>query len=92
MNTQREVIWLEDESEFSRIIYEDHEDFTEIQQIKGYFDSEKGYVEMTLIVQRNEDGKFFKLNYRKWGAGRREIDKLCLTQVFEKEKTVKYYE
>ena len=59
-----------------------------ISETKESFDGEKGMVEMELILQRNSDGKFFKVNYYDWGRGNSDILEQTAVEVFPKTETI----
>lgn len=79
---KREIIKFKNENEIKELVYENNRDFNYIEEIKGYHDTEKGYVEYELIIQRKYDNKFFKIVYTKWGAGSIDFSDLEGKEVF----------
>ena len=57
-----------------------------------YYDSEKGFIDYDIVVQRKSDNKFFKFTYTDFGHGQDNIKEQIAYEVEEKEKLVKYYE
>lgn len=68
------------------------EGFSCIEDENLYFDSEKGIIDCRAILQRDSDGKYFELLYTNWGKGVLEVDDTECKEVFEKTKTVTFYE
>ena len=85
-----ETIWLESD-DISNLMYDDNDDYTHIDCITEYTDLEKSYKKVTIIIQRNSDGKYFKgiIKYDSdYDANIYEEFK----QVYPVEKTVVVYE
>ncbi len=92
MAEERETIKFKDEKEVEGIIHEwnDECDFNIIESTQKYFDSEKGYVDYDIIIQRKSDSKYFKGEYSQWGQGVMDID-LSFKEVFQYQTTITKY-
>lgn len=87
---KREIINCADEKEARRLIH-DEEDFEVIEDEITYHDTEKGYSDHEVILQRVSDGKFFKGEYQRWPAGGSSYE-LLFEEVFPVTKTITEYE
>jgi len=56
------------------------------------FDAEKGFCDYEVVIQRYSDDKFFKFTYTQFGHEGSDILEQRAREVFEKTKTVTYYE
>ena len=56
------------------------------------FDSEKGFIDYEIVVQRFSDNKFFKFTYTQFGHNGDDCKEQIAYEVEEKEKVIKYYE
>lgn len=63
-----------------------------IEDVEKDFDGEKGFIDHEIVVQRISDEKFFKFTYTEYGQGDNNMSEQTAVEVFEKEKTIKYYE
>jgi len=88
---KKKVIKLSEE-ELNKIVREDHSDYYIINEEIYDFDSEKGFVDVRLIVGQESTGKLFALNYTKGGQGDRWYDKCELQEVIARKKTITVYE
>lgn len=67
------------------------DNFKTIEETTSIVSLEDGYVDMVVIVQRINDGKYFKGCYTVFDSDITEYDDL-LIEVFPKEKTITIYE
>lgn len=72
--------------------YERIDGFKFVQDEQVYFDSEKGYVDMEIVIKRLSDNKFFKGKYYNWGLSNIAWESSIFKEVFPKEKTITIYE
>jgi hypothetical protein len=78
------------EEDFQYIIEGSHTRFKSIEDSMDNFDSEKGFVDINIIVQDGDT--FYKGTYTKGSCGDHWFGDLTLTQVFPKQKIVTVYE
>ena len=83
IKNDREHILLTEE-EFNNILCEDSEYFSVVKEKNGYFDSEKGMVDVQITVKRRSDNKIFSGNYVRGGQGNNWIDDTTLIEVVKK--------
>ena len=86
----RETLKLTDE-QLKLLPREKIEGFDFVQEEKVYFDSEKGYVDIEIIIKRLHDNKFFKGTYSNWGHSNIEWESSIFDEVFPQQKTVITY-
>lgn len=65
--------------------------FDLVQSTQGYFDSEKGYTIEEIIIQRKNDGRYFRGEYENWGRGVYEYYNHW-EEVFARQITTTVYE
>lgn len=87
---KRETIELKDEEEFISIAY-GNKKFELMERNQEGFDGEKGMVDITFVVKRKSDNKFFFGEYTEWMIGHHEIHDLTLEEVFPEEQTITVY-
>lgn len=87
----REIITLT-KDEFEDLISEDSEIYDWVEEDESNFDSEKGFIDITFIVQRISDGKFFQGEYVKGGQGKNWINDYSIEEVFPKQINKVVYE
>ena len=56
------------------------------------FDSEKGFIDYEVVVQRLTDGKYFKFTYTQFGHNGDDSREQTAVEVFPVEKTVIVFE
>ena len=71
---------------------DDWEDFRTIEDTEHSYDPEKNMVDHDMIVQRKSDGKYFKFTYTQYHYSGSNILEQTAHEVFQKTKTVTYYE
>lgn len=71
---------------------EDWEGFSVVQFIEKDFDSEKGFVDYEIVIQRHSDDKYFKFTYTEFGNNGNDADEQVAIEVFPKEKIIIVYE
>lgn len=91
MKKEREIIEFETKEEFFDAIYEE-EEFYLIEEEECNFDSEKGMVDIDIVVQRASDKKFFRGSYIRGTAGNRWVNDLTMEEVFKKTIKTTVYE
>ena len=88
----RETINISDLPYWQMIATEDSiEGFEYIQEEQTDFDTEKAFATFEIIVRRLSDGKYFKVDHSRWGAGGRQTNPI-ITEVFPKQITTTIYE
>jgi len=70
----------------------DIDGFNVVKDETSYFDSEKGFVDNICVLQREKDGKFFKVEYTDFGMGDSNFLEQIAVEVKRKVKKVYYYE
>lgn len=70
---------------------DDWDTCVEVERKQISFDSEKGFVDYRVVIQRISDGKFFKFEYTQFGCNGNNIREQIAVEVEEKEKVIKYY-
>lgn len=88
---EREIVELTEE-EFNEMLSEESDIWAIVQEENVSFDSEKGFVEIVFVAERESDGKFFAGSYTKGGQGNNWIDDYSLEEVFKVTKTIETYE
>lgn len=92
--SEREIVTKNQEDAFE-IVSDDSEEFDIVTtKITGTW---RHGNELTTIVQRRSDEKFFRIDWRKSGDGESSFEdcngsSLALTEVFPKQKTIIVYE
>ena len=71
---------------------EDWDGYILLEQNECNFDAEKGFVDYKCVVQRLSDDKFFGFEYTQFGHNGSDLLEQTMEEVFEKTKTVTYYE
>ena len=86
MENREQITFTEQELEyFGNGIIEMQDNFKFIDEYITYHDSEKHYNDLTIIIQRLSDGKFFKGEYEDWGNGGKEWYNTTFTEVFPEQ-------
>lgn len=70
-------------------------DFKLVQEGKGYYDSEKGFLDIEMVVKRKSDGKFFTFGFSDFGQGMSSLEDepiVDLKEVFPKKIEITVYE
>lgn len=70
-------------------------EFEIIKEEQVYFDSEKGFVDIEMVVKRKFDGKFFTFGFTDFGQGMSSLEEeiiVELKEVFPKKIEITVYE
>lgn len=70
-------------------------EFKIVQENKGYYDSEKGFLDIEMVLQRKSDGKFFTFGFTDFGRGMSSLEEesiVDLEEVFPKKIEITVYE
>lgn len=70
-------------------------EFKIIEEKQVYFDTEKGFVDIEMVVQRKSDGKFFIFGFTDYGQGDSSLKEepiVELEEVFPKKVEITVYE
>lgn len=62
-----------------------------IEQSRTNFDSEKGFADFRIILQRKEDQKYFELHYTDFGRGQNNLNEAILKEVYPHQKYTVVY-
>lgn len=71
---------------------EDLDGYKLIKEDQTDFDAEKGFVDKEVVIQRLEDGKYFKFTYTQFGHNGSDLLEQTAEEVIRKEKTIYIYE
>ncbi len=76
---KKEIIKIENNSDNEALILNQGDDgdsieFKYIEEYPNYFDGEKGFQLLDVILKRVSDGKFFRFEKYQGGAGHKETD------------------
>ena len=75
----------------NNLCIDDWDTCKQIQEVKKDYDSEKGFINYEVVIQRLSDGRFFKFIYTQFGHNGNNILEQIAYEVFPKTKTVTHY-